>query len=141
MFDLVADVERYPEFVPLCLGAHIRRRWTDASGADVLFVEMEVGHLAIRQRFTTRDVLDRTQMKIHIDYVEGPFREFENVWVFHEEATGACRVEFKAEYEFRSRTLGVVMGSIFEIAFGRISAAFEARADAIYRHAPRGNAP
>ena len=139
MFDLVADIERYPEFVPLCLTARTRRRSTDASGADVLTVEMEVGYRAIGQRFTTRDMLDRTRMKIHIGYIEGPFREFENIWAFHDEAAEACRVEFRAEYQFRSPILDVLMGSMFEMAFRSISAAFEARADSIYGSAPHGN--
>jgi coenzyme Q-binding protein COQ10 len=103
MFDLVADIERYPEFVPLCLTARIRRRSTDASDADVLTVAMEVGYRAIRQRFTTRDVLDITRMKIRIGYIEGPFREFENIWAFHDEAAGACRVEFRPNINFEAR--------------------------------------
>ena len=135
MFDLVADVERYPEFVPLCLGAHILRESRDDAGVDHLIVGMEVGHLAIRQRFTTRDTLDRARMKIHIDHVDGPFRVFENIWTFHAEASGLCRVDFTAEYEFRSAVLGGLMGSMFDLAFHKISAAFEARADVVYRRA------
>jgi coenzyme Q-binding protein COQ10 len=137
MFDLVADMERYPEFVPFCLATRIRRRSTDASGADILTVEMEVGHRPIRQVFTTRDTLDRTRMKIHIDYVDGPFREFENIWAFHDEAAGECRVDFAAEYEFRSAMLGMLMGSMFEMAYRSISAAFETRADSIYGRVAR----
>ncbi len=139
MFDLVADMERYPEFVPLCLAARIRHRSTNASGAEILTVEMEVGHRAIRQRFTTRDTLDRMRMKIHIDYIDGPFREFENIWAFHGERATACRVDFTADYEFRNAMLGMLMGSMFEMAYRSISAAFEARADSIYGRAPRGN--
>ena len=140
MFDLVADIERYPEFVPLCVGAHVVRRTTDPAGVDHLIVDMEVGHLAIRQQFTTRDTLDRARMKIHIENVDGPFRVFESIWTFHDEAGGRCRVDFTAEYEFRNPILGKLMGSMFEMAFRKISAAFEARADAIYGRA-RGSAP
>jgi coenzyme Q-binding protein COQ10 len=135
MFDLVADIERYPKFVPLCLGANILRKTTDKAGVDHLLVDMEVGHRAIRQQFTTRDTLDRTRMKIRIEHVDGPFRVFENVWTFHDEDGGGCRVDFTAEYEFRSPILGALMGSMFEIALRKISAAFEARADAIYGRA------
>jgi coenzyme Q-binding protein COQ10 len=141
MFELVADIERYPEFVPLCLGAHILRKSTDAAGVDHLIVGMEVGHLAIRRQLTTRDTLDRTRMKIHFDHVDGPFRVFENTWTFHDEDEGLCRVDFTAEYEFRSPMLGALTGPIFEMALRKISAAFEARADAIYGRAAAGNRP
>jgi coenzyme Q-binding protein COQ10 len=132
MFDLVADIERYPEFVPLCLGSRIRSRTTDTTGADVLVVDMYVGQLGIRERFVTRDTLNRSEMTIHIDYLEGPFRAFENLWSFHEDGPESCRVEFFAEYEFRNRMLGLLMGSMFEMAYRSISAAFSARADIIY---------
>jgi len=141
MFDLVADIERYPEFVPLCLGAHILRKSTDAAGVDHLIVDMEVGHLAIRQQFTTRDTLDRARMKIRIEHIDGPFRTFENIWTFHDEPDGRCRVDFTAEYEFRSAVLGALMGSMFEMAFRKISAAFESRADEVYGRAPPGSGP
>ena len=139
MFDLVADIDRYPEFVPLCVGAHVVRKSTDAAGVDHLLVDMEVGHLAIRQQFTTRDTLDRKKMKIHIEHVDGPFRVFENIWTFHDEADARCRVDFTAEYEFRSAVLGALMGSMFDIALRKISAAFEARADSIYGAASPGS--
>lgn len=139
MFDLVADIERYPEFVPLCLSARIVRGSTDVAGIRVLLVAMEVGHLAIRQHFTTRDTLDRSRMKIHIEYVEGPFRAFENIWAFHDEPGGVCRVDFTADYEFGSPVLGAVMGSMFEMAFRNICSAFETRADVVYGRASPGD--
>ena len=117
------------------------RKSTDAAGVDHLIVAMEVGHLAIRQRFTTRDTLDRARMKIHIEHVDGPFRVFENIWTFHAEAGDRCRVDFTAEYEFRNAVLGALMGSMFEIAFRKISAAFEARADVVYGRASLDSAP
>ena len=137
MFDLVADFERYPEFGPFCRAARIRRRTLGPDGVETLIADMEVAQPPLRQHFTTRDLLDRARKKIHVNYIDGPFRAFENIWSFHDEPAGGCRVEFFAEYEFRSRTLEVLMGSMFQAAYRSIAAAFEARANVIYgRSAP-----
>ena len=137
MFDLVADFERYPEFVPFCRAAHIRQRTLSPDGVETLIADMEVAQPPLRQRFATRDTLDRARNKIHVNYVDGPFRAFENIWSFHDEPVGGCRVEFFAEYEFRSRTLEVLMGSMFQAAYRSIAAAFEERANVVYgRRAP-----
>ena len=133
MFDLVADVERYPEFVPLCQSLQVRRRSTDAAGVEVLTADMKVGYLAIRESFTTRVTLDRTNMKILVEYIDGPFSWLENVWTFTAEGEAkTSRVEFFIDYEFRSRTLGALMGSMFDAAFRRFAVAFERRADKVY---------
>jgi len=132
MFDLVADFERYPEFVPYCRSARIRRRTPGPNGVEVLIADMEVAQPPLRQRFTTRDTLDRLHGKIFVTYIDGPFRAFENIWSFHDGGAGGCRVEFFAEYEFSSRALELVMGSVFQAAYRSISAAFEARAHVIY---------
>ena len=132
MIDLVADFERYPEFVPYCRTAHIRSRTPGLNGVEILIADMEVSQPPLRQRFTTRDTLDRGRHKIHVKYIDGPFRAFENIWSFHEEATGVCRVDFFAEYEFSSRTLEILMGSLFQAAYRSIAAAFEARAHVVY---------
>ena len=137
MFDLVADFERYPEFVPFCRAARITRRTQGADGIETLIADMEVSQPPLRQRFTTRDTLDRARNKIHMDYVDGPFRAFENIWSFHDEEAGGCRVEFFAEYEFRSRTLEILMGSMFQMAYRGIADAFVERANVVYgRRAP-----
>jgi len=132
MFDLVADFERYPEFVPYCRTAHIRSRSPGPNGVEVLIADMEVSQPPLRQRFTTRDTLDRARNKIHVHYIDGPFRAFENIWSFHDDPAGGCRVDFFAEYEFSSRTLEVLMGSLFQAAYRSIAAAFEARAHVVY---------
>ena len=133
MFDLVADVEHYPEFVPLCTGLKVRRR-TPGEGTEVIVADMEVGYKAIRERFTSRVTLDRPNLKILVEYVDGPFSRLENRWTFRDEsiAPPASSVEFYIAYEFRSRMLGLLMGSMFDTAFRRFAAAFEARADEIY---------
>jgi coenzyme Q-binding protein COQ10 len=137
MFDLVADVERYPEFVPLCKALRLVRRSADANGTETLVAEMQIGYKAIRETFTTRVTLDRAQLRILVEYVNGPFSSLENRWAFRGEPAAdphpaACTVDFFITYEFRNRMLGMLMGSMFDAAFRRFAAAFEARADAIY---------
>ena len=137
MFALVADVERYPEFVPLCRALKVRRREKSETGIETMIADMEVGYKAIRETFTSRVGLDRPRLKIVVEYVDGPFSRLENVWNFRDAAEGGgSTVEFFIAYEFRSRLLAAVMGSVFDAAFRKFSAAFEARADEIYGRAP-----
>ena len=131
MFDLVADCDKYPEFLPLCVGMKTRPRGQDSAGNDIVLAEMEVGYKAIRERFATRNTLDRTALKIIVEYVEGPFSRLRNVWNFVPDG-GGCKVEFYIEYEFRSRLLAILMGSMFDAVFRTFASAFEARADKIY---------
>jgi coenzyme Q-binding protein COQ10 len=132
MFDLVADVESYPQFVPLCQTLRVRRRFAGGDGAEVIVAEMEVGYKAIRERFTSRVTLDRAAHRIDVEYVDGPFSHLENMWRFGEADGGKCRVEFYIAYEFRSRALATLMGSMFDVAFRKFSSAFEARADEVF---------
>ena len=134
MFDLVADVEAYPEFVPLCTSMRLRQRTRNAEGVETLLADMEVGYKAIRERFTSRVICDRPNLTILVDYVDGPFSRMKNRWIFVDEpgGQGVSTVEFFIDYEFRSRVLGLLMGSMFDTAFRRFSAAFERRADKVY---------
>lgn len=133
MYDLVADVERYPEFLPLCESLRVLRRQPgDGEGREVLVAEMGVGYKAIRERFTTRVGLDQPALRIVAEYIDGPFRHLENRWSFRPNAAGGCDVDFFITYEFKSRTLGLVMGSMFDRAFRKFTDAFEGRADRIY---------
>ena len=137
MFALVAEGERYPEFVPLCRALKVRRREQSAAGLETLIADMEIGYRAIRETFTSRVALDPANLKIRVEYVDGPFSRLENVWNFRDAAEGGgSTVEFFIAYEFRSRLLAAVMGSVFDAAFRKFSAAFEARADRIYGRAP-----
>ena len=131
MFDLVADVERYPEFVPLCKSLAVRRRSKDGEGRDVIVADMTVSYKLIRETFTTRVTLDRDAMQILVDYLSGPFRRLENRWTFRPAERG-CDVEFYLSYEFQSRALALIMGAMFEAVFRRFADAFEARADQVY---------
>jgi coenzyme Q-binding protein COQ10 len=132
MFDLVADVERYPEFVPLCRSLRVRKRSADSEDRDVIVADMTVAYKLIYETFTSRVTLDRPSLEILVEYLEGPFRKMNNRWRFHSAGSNACDVEFFISYEFRSRTLGLLMGAMFDAAFRRFSVAFERRADQIY---------
>jgi coenzyme Q-binding protein COQ10 len=137
MFALVADVERYPEFVPLCRALKVRRREKSETGIETLIADMEVGYKAIRETFTSRVALDPARLKIVVAYIDGPFSRLENVWNFRDAPEGGgSTVEFFIAYEFRSRLLAALMGAMFDAAFRKFSAAFEARADKIYGRAP-----
>lgn len=132
MFDLVADVERYPEFVPLCEKLVVRRRGPELDSHVVLVADMTVAYKIFRETFTSKVTLDRAKLEILVEYLDGPFRSLENRWRFKPESERACEVEFFIDYEFRSRTLGMLMGGVFEAAFRRFAEAFERRADVIY---------
>jgi len=132
MFDLVADVERYPEFVPLCRDLRIRRRIAEPEGVEIVVADMTVAYKLVRERFTSRVTLDRPNLQILVEYLEGPFSRLENRWTFHAVGERLCDIEFFIAYEFRSRTLGLLMGAMFDIAFRRFAHAFEQRADRIY---------
>jgi coenzyme Q-binding protein COQ10 len=136
MFDLVADVDHYPEFVPLCQSLKVRRRTKDGEGRDVVVVDMTVAYKFLHETFTSRVTLDRPKLEILVEYLEGPFRTMNNRWSFRPAGEQSCEVEFFIVYEFRSRTLGLLMGSIFDAAFRRFSAAFERRADQVYGAQP-----
>ncbi|MGZ5865894.1 MAG: type II toxin-antitoxin system RatA family toxin [Xanthobacteraceae bacterium] len=132
MFDLVADVEKYPQFVPLCSGLDVSKRTTADDGTEVLVADMTIAYKLIRETFTSRVTLDRSKLKILVSYLNGPFRRMENTWTFVPGAERECDVRFSIDYEFKSRTLGLLMGAMFDAAFRRFSAAFEARADEVY---------
>jgi len=136
MFDLVADVERYPEFVPLCKGLSVRSRRLEADGRETVVANMTVGYKLIRETFTSRVTLDKPNLKVRVEYIDGPFSRLENVWTFADDVeAGGSRVGFFIDYEFKSRTLGALMGSMFDAAFRKFSSAFEQRADVVYRRA------
>ena len=132
MFDLVADIERYPEFVPLCRSMQVRRR-TQLADREIVVAEMTVAYKLIRESFTSRVTLDRANLKILVEYLQGPFKNLENRWTFEPKGESTCDVGFFLAYEFKSRMLAMLMGSMFDAAFHKFSEAFEKRADAIYK--------
>lgn len=126
LFDLVADVERYPEFLPWCVGARIRERTEKLLVADLL-----IGFRMVRERFTSRVVLSRPD-RIDVAYSEGPFRYLTNHWVFLPQPDGGCIIDFFVDFEFRSRLLQKVIEMLFNEAVKRMVSAFEGRARQLY---------
>lgn len=132
MFSLVADVEKYPQFVPLCQALHVRGRKELENGRSVLVADMTVAYKMFKETFTSRVELVPEENKILVQYLDGPFRHLDNQWTFTGQGQGQCDVGFFIDYEFKSRTLGTLMGAMFDKAFRKFSKAFEERADAVY---------
>ena len=126
LFALVADVAKYPEFLPWCLAARIRTKQQDKLIADLV-----IGFRMFKERFTSHVSLDEAAGEIHVEYAEGPFKYLKNTWVFlpHDEG---CEIDFYVDFEFNSRILQTVIESLFTEAVKRMVGAFEARADALY---------
>jgi coenzyme Q-binding protein COQ10 len=127
IFDLVMDIERYPEFLPWCVAARILRR-----GAGELDAEVAIGFKGIRERFASRVVYDRAAGRVDVAYKDGPFHHLENHWVFEPEGEAHCRVDFDVAFSFRSRMLEALMGHVFGEAVRRMVGAFEQRAAVLY---------
>jgi coenzyme Q-binding protein COQ10 len=131
MFALVADMDRYPEFVPLCTAMRVRGR-RNIDGGEEMLCSMTVAYKAFRETFTTRTTLLPERREILVRYVDGPFRDLKNRWSFEPLGPNASKVGFFIAYEFHSRMLEIVAGAVFDRAFRKFVDAFEARADAIY---------
>lgn len=126
MFDLVADVRRYPEFLPWVVATRVRSDSEHEMVADML-----VGFNALRETFTSKVKKDRPRM-IDVDYVDGPMRALDNTWFFHPEADGGCRVDFCVEFAFRNPVFEALAGKYLDRAFRRMVSAFEDRAARLY---------
>lgn len=135
MFALVADVESYPRFVPLCQSLVVRGRQRREDGTEIVVADMTVAYKVFRETFTSRVVLDPAKLLIDVTYLDGPIRHLENRWRFQPLDAGHSEVIFYISYEFQNRALAAIMGAVFEQAFRRFAAAFEARADEVYGRA------
>jgi coenzyme Q-binding protein COQ10 len=131
MFALVADIERYPQFVPLCEALTVRSR-REREGRTVLTADMTVGYKAIRETFATQVLLKPGENAIEVRYIDGPFKYLTNEWRFTPTETGGSEVYFRIDYEFKSRILAILMDAMFDRAFRMFADAFEKRADVIY---------
>lgn len=131
MFDLVADVDAYPEFLPFCEATEITGR-AEENGREIVTAVMTVGYKAIRETFESRVELNREDLKIDVDYLEGPFSHLVNRWSFVDLEQGASQIDFYLEYAFRNPALQLLMGSMFDRIFGRFVESFEQRADSLY---------
>ena len=126
MFDLVADVGRYPEFLPWCIGARVKRERGNVIEADLI-----IGYKMIREKFTSRVTLDRPR-RIDVDYIDGPMRHLNNHWVFKPHADG-CEIDFYVDFAFKSRIFEKMLSALFNEAYRRMVGAFERRAEELYR--------
>jgi coenzyme Q-binding protein COQ10 len=126
LFDLVADIEKYPEFLPWCLGARIRTRKETEVTADLV-----IGFKMYRERFTSEVSLEPPG-QIHVAYSDGPFRYLQNQWKFEPGPNGGCIVDFYVDFEFKSKMLQKVIEVLFSEAVRRMVAAFEGRARQLY---------
>ena len=130
MYQIVADVEAYPQFLPLCEALKVESREV-AGEKTTIIATMSVGYKTIRESFRTRVTLTPGEPTILVEYLDGPFKRLENRWRFLPTATGSD-VHFFIDYEFRSVMLSVLMGALFDKAFRRFSEAFEDRARTVY---------
>ena len=127
LFDLVADIERYPEFLPWCVAARVRRREGKTVWADLI-----IGFKMFRERFTSKVTMDRPAHRIDVAYTDGPFRYLNNHWLFKPAPDGGTLIDFYVDFEFRSIMLQKIIGALFGEAVKRMVAAFEHRAEQLY---------
>ena len=134
MYDLVADVESYAEFLPWCSAARIRSREPQGE-AEVLLADLVISFRVFRERFGSRVTLRPRERRIDTAYIDGPFHHMESAWGFRD-VPGGCEVSFDVDFEFRNRMLQGVVGMVFNDAMRRIVRAFERRAAELYGPAP-----
>lgn len=132
MFELISDIERYPEFLPWCAGIRIRDRVTVPQGTEIA-ADMIVSFKVFRERFGSKVLLNPDQNKIDVSYLDGPFKYLDNKWNFNPQPDGRCELDFFVDFEFRSRTLQALIGVVFNQAMQQIVRAFEKRAAALYQ--------
>lgn len=132
MFALVARIEDYPKFLPLCEALDVTRREAEPGGNEVLVATMTVGYGMIQESFTTKVHLEKEARTILVEYLDGPFTFLENRWRFRPTGEGTSEVEFYIAYAFRSRLFERLVGKLFAKAVERYTGAFETRADAVY---------
>jgi coenzyme Q-binding protein COQ10 len=126
MYDLVAEVERYPEFLPWCIGARILKRET-----NILYAELIIGWKVLRERFSSKVNL-KPPHSVQFDYTNGPLKYLHGDWRFSPEPQGGTLVEFQVDFEFKSKALSLVMGGVFSELVHRMVGAYEARANQLY---------
>ena len=131
MYDLVADVAKYPEFLPWCAAARIRSRVPRPDGAEVMAADLVISFKVFRERFGSRVTLWHAAKKIDTEYLDGPFKHMESTWAFRD-VEGGCEVDFFVDFEFRNAILQSVIGVVFNDAMKRIVRAFERRAAELY---------
>ncbi|HEY2071705.1 MAG TPA: type II toxin-antitoxin system RatA family toxin [Rhizomicrobium sp.] len=132
MFQIVSDVERYPQFVPWCVGLRILKR-ESVGPREILLCDTIVGFKGLRERYTSRATLVARDHRIDVEQVDGMFRKLETHWRFTPEGDACCRIDFEIAFEFKSRVLGAIAGGAFGLVLSRMTHAFEDRAKALQK--------
>lgn len=130
MYDLVADVAKYPEFLPWTSAARVRSR-EPIAGGEVLTADLVISFKVFREKFGSKVVLLPEEGRILTEYIDGPFKHLKSVWQFRPNGTG-CEVEFSVDFEFKNPILAGIIGLVFNEAMQRVVRAFEARAASLY---------
>jgi coenzyme Q-binding protein COQ10 len=130
MYDLVADVGRYGEFLPWVSGVRVR-----SDGEAEMIADLLVGFKAIKEKFTSRVRKERPR-SIRVDYLDGPMKYLHNEWTFRDLPDGGCEIDFMVDFQFKSRVFEALAGQVFDRALTKMTDAFESRADALYSSAP-----
>ncbi len=126
LFDLVAGVEKYPEFLPWCISSKITKR-----EGNVIYADLVIGYKMIREKFGSKVTLARPDA-IHVEYLSGPMKYLSNHWRFIRESDGTCSIDFHVDFEFKNAIFRSLMGIFFNEIVRRMVAAFETRAQALY---------
>lgn len=135
MFDLVVDIEKYPAFLPWCVGLRIRSR-EKLGEAELMTADLAIGFKTFRETFTSRVKIDRKARRVDVEYLDGPFRYLHNVWVFEPHDDDSCIVDFSIDFEFRNRVLKLAMNHVFHRAVQHMVGSFEKRAEQLYKTPP-----
>lgn len=143
IYALVADIERYPEFLPWTAACRIRRRspWSAAEakpGDEVLEADLVVSFKVFREKFGSRVTLRPSERIIDVEYLDGPFKYLTNHWRFVENEDGSTTIDFYLDFEFKTLVLRKLIGAVFNQAMQRVVRAFMQRADALYGDAAAG---
>ena len=133
-FDLVADVDKYPEFLPWCIGTRVKEP-AQEEGNDVIFADMVIGYKIFRETFSSKVICQKPD-RIDVAYFEGPFKYLNNHWIFEayggDGVNGNCMIDFYVDFEFKSRLFQAAIGAAFNEAVRRMISAFEKRAEQLY---------
>ncbi|MDC1348878.1 type II toxin-antitoxin system RatA family toxin [Amylibacter sp.] len=131
MYDLVADVKTYPDFLPWCAATRIRKVTKD-SHKTIIEADLIIAFKVFRERFGSRVTLKAEKFSIDVEYLDGPFKYLNNHWIFRD-VDGGCEADFFVDFEFKSRVLQALIGVVFNEAMQRIVKAFQMRADDLYK--------
>jgi coenzyme Q-binding protein COQ10 len=126
LFDLVAAVDRYPEFLPWCISARIKKR-----EGNVFYADLVIGYKLVREKFTSKVTLEKPD-KIHVEYLSGPMKYLSNHWRFIREKDNSCTIDFYVDFEFRNAIFQKLMGVFFNEIVRRMVSSFEERAKQLY---------